>query len=267
MTHICIISLFYCWCWCLSDFYRPNVYVDVDALDALVASNKNHRLLKRTRNFTLEWCNYGFWLPSAWTQNLYWKGSSRVTLYSISSSYHYGWIIWIITVKFSKLYKLHVKTKWNRPGSKSFLEAVIFLWLSIGHYKSPSLYHPGRNECKVGQNNLPLQLFIYFWLVFVICSIAQLKHHEHEPSGILSSKSYWLTFCKLHRLIKKYSTTVKAGLLQRKNNTTDLTYALHSLSHHSFTILANVSIFNVDPCFVLCVLFCLFVCLFFVFGK
>ena len=36
---------------------------------------------------------------------------------------------------------------------------------------------------------------------------------------------------------KNYSTTVKACLLQRKNYTTDLTYALHSLSYHSFTIL------------------------------
>ena len=33
--------------------------------------------------------------------------------------------------------------------------------------------------------SLFIYLFIYFWLVFVICSIAQLKHHEHEPSGIL----------------------------------------------------------------------------------
>ena len=43
---------------------------------------------------------------------------------------------------------------------------------------------------------------------------------------------------------KNYSTTVKACLLQRKNYTTDLTYALHSLSYHSFTILDDDEIMS-----------------------
>ena len=55
----------------------------------------------------------------------------------------------------------------------------------VGHFKSCSLYYPGRNECKVGQNNLPL--YFFYWLVFV--------YHEHEPSGI------FLTGVQLHVLL------------------------------------------------------------------
>ena len=55
----------------------------------------------------------------------------------------------------------------------------------VGHFKSCSLYYPGRNECKVGQNNLPL--YFFYWLVFV--------YHEHEPSGI------FLTGVQLHILL------------------------------------------------------------------
>ena len=55
----------------------------------------------------------------------------------------------------------------------------------VGHFKSCSLYYPGRNECKVGQNNL--YLYFFYWLVFV--------YHEHEPSGI------FLTGVQLHILL------------------------------------------------------------------
>ena len=91
------------------------------------ALNKDHRLLKRTRNFTLEWYNYGI-LAAFGAQTLM-KGNSRVTLCSISICYHYCSLIF-------QLYKLHVKTKWNRPGPKSFLEAVIVLATS----KSPFIW-------------------------------------------------------------------------------------------------------------------------------
>ena len=95
-------------------------------------------------------------------------------------------------------------------------------------------------------------LFIYLFIYFILVSlcylfIAQLKHHEHEPSGIL------LTGVKLQILLvtQLLSTSLNKKVLrngksrpsltqeQRKNNTTDLTYALHSLSYHSFTTLAN----------------------------
>ena len=57
---------------------------------------------------------------------------------------------------------------------------------AVGHFKSRSLYYPGRNECKVGQNNLPLYFFLGY-IVFV--------YHEHEPSGI------FLTGVQLHILL------------------------------------------------------------------
>ena len=49
-----------------------------------------------------------------------------------------------------------MKSSWFKiiPGGRHFSVTV------VGHFKSCSLYYPGRNECKVGQNNLPLYFFL-----------------------------------------------------------------------------------------------------------
>ena len=54
-----------------------------------------------------------------------------------------------------KLYKLFVeRNKTVCPGPISFLKAAIFLSLNTRHFKSFSLYDPGRNGCRVDQNKL-----------------------------------------------------------------------------------------------------------------
>ena len=58
----------------------------------------------------------------------------------------------------------------------------------------------------------------------------------------------WIPGSAMPRSGNRNATTVKFCLLQRKDHTTDSTHALHSLSYHSVTTLADDEIESLQTC-------------------